>query len=468
MTQIFKSECMIYTTVSRNKFLLVKFFVGALLMPGQLIETASAAPKKADNKNRPNFLIILADDISWPAFGCMNPAAFTKTPNIDKLAQQGIRFSNFHCSTALCMPVRYELYSGLLPPTSGVRSNDHPTKTFKNVNDYLGGLGYTVGLTGKTHFRATNFFKKVPGFSGGPTDMQPEWSMDGMKEFISNAVTEKKNFCAFICSVNAHYPWTEGDTNNFPPDSVTLMPHMVNTPKTRESMSLYMAEVEDFDKQVGASLQMLKEMNLEDNTVVIVLSEQGMEMPQGKYTVYDFGSRAMCLVRWPGHVAPGVTTPAVSMYCDVVPTLVEIAGGNPPKDIDGRSMLKVLTGKTSEHRKYAYIMYGIRRALAGDTFKLIWTPGAQDYDGPVTRKYIEKNIFTHAWAEWVELAKTDPDAKTKVDRVIKHPEYELYNTKEDPYELANLAGDPNYADVLKTMITDFKAEMSALRDTVKN
>jgi N-sulfoglucosamine sulfohydrolase len=120
---------------------LVKAFAVAMLM-------ASGAVAE-----KPNFVIVLADDVSWSSFGCVDAGLYTRTPNIDKLAAQGVRFTNFSCSGAQCCPTRHELYTGLLPPSSGVYSNGNkPAGDYKNIVNYLGDLGYKVGLAGKTHF----------------------------------------------------------------------------------------------------------------------------------------------------------------------------------------------------------------------------------------------------------------------------------------------------------------------------
>lgn len=429
----------------------------------------SAGDDQAAPATRPNVIVVMADDISWTSFGCANPGAFTKTPNIDSLAREGVRFSNFYCSSAVCIPVRHELYTGLLPPSSGVYENSNrPTGSFLNVNNYLGELGYVIGRAGKSHFKTSVPFKQIPGFTGNCNADKTTWTMDGVKAFISDAVARKTNFCAFICSVEGHHPWTMGDASHFPAASVTVPPHMVDTPKTREALSRHAAEVEVFDEQVGATLRLLKEMKLEQNTVVIVLSEQGMAMPMGKFSSYNFGTRALCLMRWPNHISAGRTTPAVAMYCDIVPTLIDIAGGKQPDGVDGRSLREVVTGNKMEHRKYAFLVDGnYQRAIAGEQYKLVWTPSGKDYSGPTTSTgNVAKKFYALAWAEWLEAAGNNPAAKQKVDRVLKHPLYELYNIKEDPYELVNLANDPAHAATLTAMMVDLKAEITALKDSM--
>lgn len=463
-----------YTIMSRSihRYIPVAASLSMLtLLTSLLLMTATVATAaEGDTSTRPNFVIIMSDDVSWTSFGCTNPGAFTKTPNIDNLAKEGLICTNFYTSSAVCIPTRHELYTALLPPSSGMYGNSSkPRGEFLNVNNYLREIGYVTGRAGKSHFRSKFNFKTIPGFAGNCNAENTPWNMDGVKQFISEAVAEKKNFCAFICSVEGHHPWTMGNPKNVSAASITVPPHMVDTPKTREALSRHAAEVEVFDEQVGASLRLLKEMNLDENTVVIVLSEQGTALPMGKFSQYNFGTRALCAVRWPNHIAPGSITPAVSMYCDIVPTLVDLAGGKQPEGVDGRSMRQAWMGKTKEHRKYAFMVDGnYQRSIASERYKLVWTPSGKDYSGPTTSTRNTSNKFySQVWAEWLEAAKNIPDAKRKIDHVLKHPPYELYDIQNDPYELVNLADDPKHAETLKKMTTDLKVEITSLKDSMK-
>jgi uncharacterized sulfatase len=417
---------------------------------------------------KPNVVIVLADDVSWSSFGCVEGGLYTHTPNIDKLASQGLRFTNFSCSVAMCGPVRHELYTGLLPPTSGIYANGSKAKgEFKNVVHYLGDVGYNVGLTGKTHFKNVSMFQQVPGFSSDGNSDAPTWEMSGVKQFIEKSQVEKKPFCMVIASVHAHHPWTVGDESTFPLDKIVVPPHMVDIPITREALAKHAAEVEDLDNQVGATMKLLDDMKLADDTVLIFLSEQGTAMPMGKWSIYDYGTRALCVVRWPGKIKPAVTD-AVAMYCDVVPTLVDIAGGEAPA-VDGKSFLPVLKGATSGHRERAYIVHQndgyTQRAIRGKEFKLIWSPEQENEYRVSVMMDKGGKFFGKVWQGWLEKAKTDPDAQAKIDRVLKHPEFELYNVKEDPWELNNLAGNPEYSQKLAAMHAHLKADMKRLGDS---
>ena len=419
-------------------------------------------------ESKTNFVIVMGDDVSWSSFGCVDSGLYTRTPNIDKLATQAMRFENFSCAGAQCSPTRHELYTGLLPPTSGVYANGtKATGDFKNVVNFLGDMGYNVGLTGKEHFKTSTPFQKVPGFTIGANEKAPTWEMSGVKEFIETSQAEDKPFCMVIASVHAHHPWTIGDPSNFPLDKIVVPPHMVDGPITRECLSTHAAEVEDLDNQVGATMKLLEDMELTENTVLIFLSEQGTAMPNGKWSIYDYGTRALCLVRWPGKIEPAVTD-AVAMYCDIVPTLVDISGGEAPPT-DGKSLLPVLKGETSDHREHAYLVHQYagfsQRAIRNKEFKLIWTPKQEsDYYLDVLMKESSSKSFAEAWREWLEIAKTDPTAQTQIDRVTKHPKFELYNIKNDPWEMCNLAKIPEYAAKVEEMTAQLESEMEKLND----
>ncbi|MBK1876507.1 sulfatase family protein [Pelagicoccus mobilis] len=418
-------------------------------------------------KERPNFVIVLADDVSWSSFGCNESGLYTRTPNIDKLASQGVRFTNFMGAVAQCGPLRHELYTGLLPPSSGVYSNgSKPKESYKNIAHYLGDLGYNVGLTGKTHFNVADFHK-VSGFETNGNHNAPTWEMGGIKQFIESSQSEQKPFCVVVASVNAHHPWTVGDPSNFPLDKIVVPPHMVDTPVTREALARHAAEVEELDNQVGATMELLDDMELADDTVLIFLSEQGTALPNGKWSIYDYGTRALCVVRWPGKVEPAVSD-AVAMYCDISSTLVDIAGGEAPAT-DGKSLFSVLKGETSHHRDYAYLIHQAggytQRAIRNKDFKLVWNPERKaDYYLDVLMEPKSGKFFARAWREWLGKAKTDPDAQAKIDRVVKHPEFELYNVKGDPWELENLADNPEYRPQLEKMHAQLKADMERMND----
>ena len=230
-------------------------------------------------------------------------------------------------------------------------------------------------------------------------------------------------------------PMDSGRTFQFPIGPNCGSSHMLDTPVTREALAIHAAEVEVLDKQVGSTMKLLDDLKLRDNTVLIFLSEQGTALPNGKWSVYDYGTKALCLVRWPTKIKPAVTD-AVAMYCDITPTLVEMAGGEAPQ-IDGKSLLPVLNGKTSSHREHAYLIHQAggytQRAIRSKEYKLIWNPEREsDYYLRVLMQPTSRKFFAKVWQEWLQEAKTNPAAQAQIDRVVKHPEFELYHARRTP------------------------------------
>ena len=205
---------------------------------------------------KPNFVFILSDDVNrdtWGVYG--NPDC--KTPHIDKLAAEGMRFERMYCTVAMCAPFRQELYSGRSPWRTGTLAN-HSTSTpdTKSLPHYLGPLGYKVGLIGKTHI--------------GPKSAYPFEIIGGVKDdngkfvaaasrFMDESAKENKRFCLFLASSDGHAPFTTGDPSQYPPDKLTVPPYWLDTPETRESMSKHYAEVSNFDALVGMTRAMLEE-----------------------------------------------------------------------------------------------------------------------------------------------------------------------------------------------------------------
>lgn len=419
---------------------------------------------------QPNFLILLADDISATSLGCYGADNPDTSPNIDKLAGEGMRFTNMFVSQAVCGPARAELYTGLQPHRNGSMENHKASKQGTlSVVQHLKPLGYRVGLTGKTHFNPKSVypFEKVQGFPANCNAREistEDWS--GVESFMTR--DSEQPFCLFICSIHAHAPWDAGDTSRWELDELKLPPHMVDTEKTRHFFREYLAEVRLFDDQVGKAQALLKKLGLDDNTVLIVLDENGAGMPGGKWTNFDWGVRSACLIKWPGMEPTTVVTDALAQYCDIVPTLIDAAGGDVPSNLDGKSLLPLISGQTQEHREQAFFTYNsgaegppfVSRSVTDGRFKLMWnfTPdnlfavrviNGFDY-GYEDTKMPDRHV-RQLYQSWLEAAQTDVTAESAVQRFRKHPEFQLYDLSKDPWELDNLAGNPEYAATLQQL-----------------
>lgn len=422
----------------------------AAAMPTCLRGQEAAAAKK------PNFLLIVADDLATCELGCYG-GKNVRTPNIDKLAREGLRFTHAFASTSMCVPVRASLYTGLYPVRNTVTRNHVAAKPgIKSVVHYLQPLGYRVGLTGKVHAQPQSVFpfEKVPGFEPNCTAATAAGELDGIRAFMSRDASQP--FCLMVCSVLPHAPWTVGDESHFPADKLVLPPHWIDTPETRRAFAKYCAEVEVLDRQVGDVVKTVDELGPASDTLVLFCGEQGPQFPGGKWTLYDHGLRTALIARLPGRIRPGTATEAIVQYEDVTPTLVDLAGGQPPEGLDGRSFLAVLTGAKAEHRRYAFGVhnnwpegapYPIR-SIRSATHKLILNLTPE-------REYVEKHMMQidreDYWHSWVRAAASDARAAALMQRFVRRPPVELYDVRNDPWEMENLAGRPELADLQRDL-----------------
>ena len=413
--------------------------------------------------NRPNFVIVLADDVSWDAFGCTG-STYARTPHIDKLAKESIFMNRLYCSVSQCAPVRAELYTGLLPNHNGVLANGKKVKRtgVLNIADHLKPLGYRVGLTGKRHFRlGKEKIDNIKGFPEGCNGDIAKYDLKGTRDYIKEAQSTDSPFCIFICSIHAHHPWTVGDESHFPHDKVKLPPHYVDTPATRKAIALHAAEVEQFDQQVGDTRALIQELKLEKNTILIVLSEQGTAMPRGKWSPYEHGSRALCIAHWPERFTPKKTS-AIAMYCDILPTFIDLAGGRSKTPLDGKSLKSLWLGERDNHRKSAFIsnVYPFwQKAIVKEQYKLIWT-GFPEKNHIWKNFYSKEKFFSQSWTEWNELSQKVAASRVKVQHVLHPKRYELYDIQKDPYETNNLGENPKYGSMKVELLAELKQLMA--------
>lgn len=412
---------------------------------------------------RPNFLFVIADDCTHRDWGCYGGQA--KTPNIDRLATEGMRFTRCFQAAPMCSPTRHNIYTGLYPVTSGA----YPNHTFakagtKSVCHYLGDLGYRVALSGKKHIAPKEVFPFEYSGKGNNPDLV---AVDAL---MAESKAAGKPFCLFACSNEPHSPWNKGDASAYDAATLELPPYFVDTPETRESMTKYLAEITYYDQQVGDLVGLLKKHGIEDNTVVVVVSEQGSAFAFAKWTCYDMGLQSAMVARWPGKVKAGSVTGAMVEYVDLLPTFIDAAGGEVPGVLQGRSFLPVLRGEAVEHKAYVFgemttrgiingsETFGIR-SVRDEKFKYIWnfTPGTEFTNACTKSKEFQS---------WVKKAEAgDADAAEKVRRYRWRAGEELYAVGDgDWYEWNNLAEDPAYAEIKARLKGELEAWMELCGD----
>ena len=404
---------------------------------------------------KPNFLLIIADDCTWSDLEIHGGQA--KTPNLKKLASEGMTFERCFQSSPTCSPTRHNLFTGLYPVKSGAWPNhtmayDH----VKSIAHYLQAGGYRTHLSGKTHIAPKMVFPFEYSAAGNNPDLA------AIGTFLGECKEGGKPFLLVAASNEPHSPHNKGDASAYPPGEIKLSPIQADTPATRRALSAYFAEITFFDSQVGEILATLDQSGLRENTIVIVLSEQGYELPYAKWTCYDAGLHSACVVRWPGKLKPASTSKALVEYTDIVPTFLEAAGLPRPEGLDGKSFLPVLEGTAETHREFTYaqetskginhgpVHYGIR-SIRGTRYRYIRN---------LTPEVTFQNAVTpgKVFQSWIRAGESGNPHAARLAREFQHrPAEELYDCEADPWNRKNLIGDHSLAP----LVADLKSRLDA-------
>lgn len=434
------------------------------LAAGLLPAVPSLGAAKAPDAPRPNFLVIMSDDLTYwdlSIYGSQNH----RMPALEALAADGMLFTNAYNSCTTSVPTRHSLYTGMYPYSNGGFFNLGMIRPgVRTMPMYMQELGYRCGLAGKWHIWPESQFpwEDVPGFQRNCMSPVTDYTIDGVKEFMTRDSSQP--FCLMLASINSHMPWTGGDPSVYDRDSLKLPPIFADTPLTRENYARYLAEIDQLDREIGDVIGVLKDNGLYDNTVIIYLSEQGSQLTGAKWTCWTPGVHAGMVAKWTGHIEPGRVSDAIVQYEDILPTLVDLAGGEPAECFDGRSLRRLFEGRTDRHRRYAYHFHVnipsgpqfAMRAVSDGHYRLIWNLSYE-------KEYKAKNHDNAAWfKEW--KASGDAHADFLVRRWHHRPQFELYDTVSDPFEFDNLAGQARYRRVEKRLLKALRKWMESEGD----
>ena len=432
--------------INRRRFL-KRAGLGAL---GLSMSSYAFGLRSDSQEDLPNIVLFLSDDHAKRDAGCYGNEVIN-TPNVDRLASEGMRFDEAYSITPTCVPSRTSIFTGLGPHRHGAHENHgRIDQGIKTLPQYLSTLGYRVMLAGKTHV------KPLDAYPFELIDTEGDWNSvivkDGseVEQFLSSDAAKKEPFCLVIATNNPHVPWPRDSEYNS--EDVKLHPYHLDTPDTREAMANYYSDVTNMDREVGRTLDLLEENGLSENTAFIYTSDHGPQFPHGKWELYDYGINVPFIIRWPGKVSAGSQSRAMVSLVDLLPTIIEMAGGTSPEDIDGESILDVTTGRADAHREVIYathtrdlnMNYFPCCAIRNDRYKYIWNLAPERaFTNHITNSNnFEKNGGEDLWNSWLERANNDKEAKEKVRQFQHRPEEELYDLQNDPHELDNLAEEP--------------------------
>jgi arylsulfatase A len=419
-------------------------FLRFLIIPILACLQASAEVEK------PNILFILTDDLGAADLACTGSDLY-RTPNLDKLAAQGVTFTRAYSSAHVCSPTRAALQTGKTPArlhlTDWLRGHLKPYAKLR-VPDWTMGLpsselsfakvlqpqGYSAGWFGKWHAGEN---ARELGYTAGHEDWN-ENRKDDAKD-PKGVFTLNRQAMEFI-EKNGDKPFFIGLSHYSPHGPVRFDPTLRDdyqkiidaNPGLRQKNAGYAAMIEALDASIGEMLDFLDKKKLAKNTLVIFTSDNGGELNftnnaplrMGKGSFYEGGIRVPVIARWPGHIKPGSTNETRVSSIDFLPTLAVLSGAAVPEDIDGKDLSAAFSKGEAIHRGplyWHYPHYHATRpsgAILNEDWKLI---------------------------EWFETGKT-----------------ELYNLKEDPFEQKDLSADhPDKAASLLTELKEWRKSVGA-------
>lgn len=436
-----------------------------------------------DLQRRPNIVFLLADDVNrdtWGVYGSKD----CRTPHIDNLAREGMRFDRAYCSVAMCAPFRQELYSGRSPWRTGTLPNHSKSKPdTRSIAHYLKPLGYRVALIGKTHIGPRECYPFEYFTDSGKGKDQNPFYLETSQKIIDECATSDRPFCLFIASHDGHGPYTTGDPSAYDAENLTIPPYWLDTPELRAELVKYYAEITNFDSLVGLVRGALESRGVWDNTLFVVCSEQGTAFPFAKWTCFDNGLHTGLVAHWTGVTRQGSVVEELVSIADMTPTLVEAAGGVlKPGDCDGKSFLKTLRGEKQTLHKDVFGAFtncniiGNRervypiRVIRNRSFSLIYNPNHTSLTSNVTIDHALTMLGdpaksgTDIASSWVTLARKQPAAEPLVRKLHHRPEYELYHLEKDPFELRNEIDNPEYEAVAEELKAALHARLAALGD----
>jgi arylsulfatase A-like enzyme len=423
----------------------------------------------ATGATRPDIVVFLTDDqgqLDCAPYGGQG----IRTPHMQRLAEAGMTFTRAYVASPSCAPSRAALLTGLMPARNGAEANHaRPRPNIKKWPAYFQELGYEVVAFGKvSHYKHTADY----GFD--------HFSDDGFHQHqsITNAIawlrarprTGTRPLCLMIGSNWPHVPWPETDLG-YDPAKLPLPAGSVDTPATRQWRARYAAAVSRADDDLGHVMAAIHEC-LPRETLMLFSSDHGAQWPFGKWNLYESGVAVPLIIAWPGVVKPGTRTQAMVNWTDLLPTLLEAAGGRPPADLDGRSFLPVLRGQSRTHRERIYTTHANdnrmnvypARAVRDERWKYIRNLHPE-FAFTTHIDLVAGGLGQRAFfSTWETAAKTNPQAAAILQRYHARPAEELYDLATDPTEQRNLAADPRHAGRLAALRADLDNWMKAQGD----
>ena len=432
----------------------------------------------------PDIVFILSDDHSAPYMGCYGDEEI-RTPNLDRFAAQGMRFTHAYTAAPQCVPSRTAFMTGRSPVAARMGRFSSPLPPdvvtlpellrtqgyFTGVCrrwfhlDGPGRVGPTIGaLFQKNHM--LTWQRRVDWLDGQATRAQTKAKLN---EFFDKRPDGRPYFL-WVNFNDPHHPWDSTALERpHDPATVTLTPDVPDVPGMREDFRRYYDEIGRMDEEFQWVLDTIAARGNPDNTIIVFMGDNGMALPRGKGSLYERGLHVPLLVRWPKRVKSGQVNDELISGEDITPTLLEAAGAEPVKDMTGRSFLGALTGQPHSPREALFgarlyhgnspfepdtkaSTFDLSRCVRTQKWKLIYNCTPQMEYQPVD------SARDTGWQQVLGLHK-EGKLKANWERIYfgKRPVLELYDLQKDPHELENLAGRTEHAKIereLKVLLAE--------------
>lgn len=405
----------------------------------------------AESAARPNFVIIVADDAAWNDFGAYGHPHI-RTPHVDRLATEGMRFTSAFLTASQCSPTRASVLTGRYPHSTGAGDLHDPLPAGQvTVPELLSEAGYFTASAGKWHLGEPTKakFDRVEN-ARWTGDKYAEKGLDILRER-----PEEQPFFLWLASWDPHWPYGgDGVERRHSPDDAVVPPFIPDTPGVRTDLSMYYDEIARLDDFVGRVYAELERQGVLDNTFILFFSDNGRPFPRCKSFLYDSGIKMPFIVRYPPRAKPNSTCDGLTSAVDIAPTILELAGVRTPRTVQGQSLLPLFADPATPGREAAFAEHNWHAYQAHErcvrTRDFLYIRNAfPDLPGMVSRDYLH---YSKGWPEIVkqhEQGKLDPKFDFYFD--TERPAEELYDLSKDPHQMTNVIADPAYAEAANDM-----------------
>lgn len=440
----------------------------------------ASKPVTTQKQRRPNIVFCMADDWSWPHAGILGDPV-VKTPHFDRIAREGVLFENAFVSTPSCTPSRLSILAG--QHHWRLREGDSLGGSLREEYDVytemLQQSGYRIGRYGKGVWPSKHAFRKRDSFGE---------KFRSFDDFIKER-QQGEPFCYWHGGQDPHRPYElgVGKRSGIELSKVKVPACLPDSETVRSDVADYLWEVQRFDREVGEIVARLTAMGELDNTILVVSGDNGMPFPRCKATLYDLGTRVPLVIRCGATVKGGREVADFVSLCDLAPTFLEAAGLKPPQQMTGRSLMPLLDSKKSGQidPSRTFVLSGMEkhvysypsRALRTKDFLYIRNFDPDSWPtGEVSGKDPEYDFAKTAWPtgpgafsfnidpspskQFLRLHRGDEKAKPSATLVFRpHVEEELYDLREDPDQLQNVAADRDYFEMKQILRRQLDAEL---------